>query len=63
VKSVNPAFLGTVIGLLLVLLLPAQFLNEEYDLFYDMTVFGILGFSIGTLINYFKKRRRHKGKA
>jgi hypothetical protein len=57
-RRVDPAFVGMVAGLLAVLLVPAYCMNEAFDIFYYITIFGVLGFIVGKVAAYIGRQTR-----
>lgn len=55
-RSAHPSFIGVVIGLLAVLLLPAQYIHDKFDLYYFIVVFGGFGFLVGWMAGHYKNR-------
>jgi hypothetical protein len=59
---IRPEFLGTVIGLAMTLLLPAQMAKEEKVVFFYMSLFGLIGFSTGVCFRILRRRQRSEQK-
>jgi hypothetical protein len=57
-RRVDPAFVGMVVGLLAVLLVPGYCMNEAFDIFYYITIFGVLGFIGGKVVAYIGREIR-----
>jgi hypothetical protein len=57
-RRADPAFVGMVVGLLAVLLVPAYCLNAAFDVFYYVTIFGVLGFIGGKVVAYISREIR-----
>jgi hypothetical protein len=55
-KRPSDAFVGTVLGLMMVLLVPSSLMHSEEELFAWMTIFAGLGAVIGTVISLLRRR-------
>jgi hypothetical protein len=55
-KRPSDAFMGTVVGLMMVLLVPRRLMHSEEELFVWMTIFAGLGAVIGTVITLDRRR-------
>jgi hypothetical protein len=48
--------MGTVLGLMMILLVPSSLMHSEEELFVWMTIFAGLGAVIGTVISLLRRR-------
>ena len=55
-KRPSDAFMGTVLGLMMILLVPSSLMHSEEELFVWMTIFAGLGAVIGTVISLLRRR-------
>ena len=55
-KRPSDAFMGTVLGLMMVLLVPRSLMHSEEELFVWMTIFAGLGAVIGTVTSLLRRR-------
>jgi hypothetical protein len=55
-KRPSDAFVGTVLGLIMVLLVPRSLMHSEEELFVWMTIFAGLGAVIGTVTSLLRRR-------
>jgi hypothetical protein len=56
-KPTSGTFIGTVIGLMIVLLAPSNYMNSEQDLFCWLVIFPVSGAILGTVIDRLRHRR------
>jgi uncharacterized membrane protein YccC len=56
-KQPSDQFIGTMLGLLIVLLAPSDYMHSEEDLWCWLLFFPVLGAIIGTIVGIVRRRK------